>query len=270
MRILGSDAEEAIRRARSETSRRGLRLFIAARSRFAEDSLRIAVERGVRQLVVLGAGLDTLAYRSPSAACLRMFEVDHPATQAWKRERLAAANIAIPASLTFAPIDFERETLAGGLAAAGFDPQLRTFFIWLGVVPYLSEAAVFATLGFIAALASGAHVVFDYANPRESLSERARAAHDALATRVAAAGEALRTSFETHVLHARLRALGFEELEDLGPPQIAARFFPRSSGARRERGGHVIRASVRAPQGVPSSRPAGRLSDNSRDPRGAR
>ncbi|HTW37901.1 MAG TPA: class I SAM-dependent methyltransferase [Steroidobacteraceae bacterium] len=244
LRILGPHAEEAMRRARSEGSRRGLRLFIAARSRFAEDSLQIAVERGVRQLVVLGAGLDTLAYRSPLAGRLRMFEVDHPATQAWKRERLAAADIAIPPSLTFAPIDFERKTLAAGLAGAGFDPQQPTFFTWLGVVPYLSEAAVFSTLGFIAGLVNGAHVVFDYANPRESLAVRARAAHDALATRVAAAGEALRTSFETELLHARLRALGFQELEDLGPPQIAVRLVSQPAESASERGGHLIRASI--------------------------
>jgi methyltransferase (TIGR00027 family) len=100
-----------------------MRIFIAVRTRFAEDSLAAACERGVRQLVVLGAGLDTYAYRGALRDRLRIWEVDHPATQAWKRQRLADAGIAAPSNLTFAPIDFERETLADGLAAAGFDPR---------------------------------------------------------------------------------------------------------------------------------------------------
>ena len=250
--ILGPDAEEAIRRARADPSKRILRLFIAARSRFAEDALAIAIERGVRQLIVLGAGLDTFAYRSPLAGRVRILEVDHPATQAWKRERLAAAAIPIPPSLSFAPLDFERETLADGLSAAGFDPGLHTFFTWLGVVPYLSESAIFSTLRFVAGLAHGAHVVFDYSNPRNRLSPAARAAHEALAARVAAAGEALRSSFETELLHARLRALGFEAIEDLGPLGVAARFFPEhsrlSSPVAADQGGHLIHAA-KPPQG---------------------
>jgi methyltransferase (TIGR00027 family) len=247
VRILGEEAEESIRRARSDPSRRGLRLFIAARSRFAEDALSAAVERGVRQLVVLGAGLDTLAYRTTLARRLRIFEVDHPATQAWKRAKLAAAGLELPHSLTFAPIDFERETLADALAAARFEPAQQTFFTWLGVVPYLTEQAVFSTLSFIAGLQRGTHVVFDYANPPDGLSASARAARDALAARVAAAGEELRSCFETDELHARLRAAGFDEIEDLGPPQIAARFFPQYTGPRSQRGGHIIRAWTRPP-----------------------
>jgi len=245
IRILGTSAAELIERARADPTKRGLRLFIAARSRFAEDSLRLALARGVRQLVVLGAGLDTLAYRSALPEHLRIFEVDHPATQAWKRERLAAEAIEIPSSLSFAPIDFERQTLAAGLSAAGFEPQQHTFFTWLGVVPYLSEAAVFSTLGFIASLPTGAHAVFDYANPRESIPEQARAALDALAARVAAAGEELRTFFQTDPLHARLRALGFDEIEDLGPRQIAERFFPEEGRPRSQAGGgHIIRVRL--------------------------
>jgi methyltransferase (TIGR00027 family) len=252
VRILGPYAENLIHPAQHDPFSRGLRLFVAARSRFAEDSLAGAVERGVRQLIVLGAGLDTFAYRTTLAGRLRIFEVDHPATQAWKRERLAAAAIAIPGSLTFVPIDFERATLAGGLAAAGFDPAQHTFFMWLGVVPYLSEAAIFSTLGFIAGLPNGAEVVFDYANARESVSDTARAARDALSARVAALGEELKTTFQTDWLHARLRELRFDDIEDLGPPQVAARFFPERAGSRSERGGHLIRASIgpkRAPPG---------------------
>ena len=244
LRILGADAEAAIDEARREPLRRALRLFIAARTRFAEDALARALARGVRQLVVLGAGLDTTAYRASLPAGARAFEVDHPATQAWKRARLAEAAIAIPEALTFAPIDFERESLAGGLAAAGFDPARASFFTWLGVVPYLTDEAVFATLGFIAALPGGGEVVFDYANPPEAVVDPARrAALEALAARVAAAGEVFRSYFDTAALAARLRGIGFVEIEDLGFAEIAARYRP----ARRDPP-QAQAATLRAPQ----------------------
>jgi methyltransferase (TIGR00027 family) len=245
VRILGDDGEAALREAPMEGFGRALRLFIAARSRLAEDALADAVTQGVRQLVILGAGLDTYAYRSPFAARLRIFEVDHPATQAWKRDRLIAAAIRAPAALTFAPVDFERQTLAEGLAAAGFDASQATFFTWLGVVPYLTEAAVFATLAYIADLPGGADVVFDYANPTAAVTGAARAGHAALAARVAAAGENFRSYFDTDALCSRLAALGFRTVQDLGPPQIAARFFPSRVGVMPDRGGHIVRAATR-------------------------
>src|SRR5208337_3959955 len=176
-------------------------------TRFAEDALAASVERGVRQLVVLGAGLDTYAYRGACRDRLRIFEVDHPATQAWKRQRLADAVIPLPRCLTFAPIDFERETLAGGLAAAGFNPAEQTFFTWLGVVPYLTEEAVWSTLAFIATLPNGAHVVFDYSDPPDSLSPEARILHDSRAARVRALAETWVSHFEAGHLRAKLLAL---------------------------------------------------------------
>ena len=245
VRILGADAEAAVRDAESNPSRRMLRLFVAVRTRFAEDALAAAVARGVRQLVVLGAGLDTYAYRNAFAESLHVFEVDHPATQAWKRQRLADAAIPLPRTLTFAPVDFERETLAGGLAAAGFDPAKQSFFTWLGVVPYLTAQAVLSTLEFIARLPGGAHVVFDYGNPPASGLDRDRfAAQEALAARVASIGEAFRSYFETDALHAKLRALGFREVEDLGPVLIRERYFANRGGSLPDRGGHVIRATT--------------------------
>jgi len=245
LRILGAEAEAAVSEAERRPLKRGLRLFVAARARFAEDALAGAVARGVSQLVVLGAGLDTYAYRTKLSDRLRVFEVDHPATQAWKRERLAEASIAVPDRLTFAPVDFERETLAEGLAAAGFDPAERSFFTWLGVVPYLSEQAIFATLGFIAGLPGGAEVVFDYSNPPESIeAPQLRGFHEAMAARVAAAGEAFRSYFDTDALAARLRALGFAEIEDLGLPEIAARYFPGPRRSYSGGGGHVLRAAT--------------------------
>jgi methyltransferase (TIGR00027 family) len=246
MRILGPDAEAAVRDAENDPSRRRLRLFIAVRTRFAEDALTAAVARGVRQLVVLGAGLDTYAYRTALGESLHIFEVDHPATQAWKRQRLAEAAIPVPRALTFAPVEFERETLADGLAAAGFDPAQRTFFTWLGVVPYLTEQAIFSTLGFIASLPGGAHVVFDYSNPPASGPDQDEyaAVREALAARVASVGEAFRSHFETDELHAKLTALGFREVEDLGPTLIRERYLANRGGSLRDRGSHVVRATT--------------------------
>jgi methyltransferase (TIGR00027 family) len=246
LRILGADADDLVCEAEAETDpfRQRLRWFIAARSRIADDALVGAVKRGTGQLVVLGAGLDTTAYRPLPSQGLRIFEVDHPATQAWKRARLAEAGIPLPAKLTFVAVDFEQETLADRLAVAGFDFTQQTFFTWLGVVPYLTDEAIFATLGFIAGLPGGAHVVFDYVNPPETMTESGRRAmHEALISRVAAIGEQLRNHFDSGALHARLKALGFRDVEDLGWPEIAARFLPGhpvSSGGSA----HVLRAST--------------------------
>ena len=244
VRILGSDADAALRDAPTEGFARALRLFVALRSRLAEDALADAVTRGTRQLVILGAGLDTYAYRSPFADRLHVFEVDHPATQAWKRDKLWAAAIAPPATLTFAPVDFEQQTLAEGLAAAGFNERDHAFFTWLGVVPYLTDDAVFATLAYIAKLPGGAGIVFDYANPAAAVSGPARAGHEALAARVAVAGEAFRSAFDTDALCSRLAQLGFRKIEDFGPRQLAARFWPARAGAASDRGGHILRAST--------------------------
>jgi methyltransferase (TIGR00027 family) len=220
---------------------RGMRRFIAARSRFAEESLAAAVARGVRQYVVLGAGLDTFAHRNPFAdQGLRVFEVDHPATQGWKRARLASAGLTSPASLTFAPVDFERQTLPEGLAAAGFDATEPASFAWLGVVVYLTRAAVLETLGCIASLPAGTEVVFDYGEPASALSPQQRRRQARREARVAALGEPWITRFDPADLAAQLRRLGFDALEDLGPAQIARRFYGMelSEGP----GAHLMRA----------------------------
>jgi methyltransferase (TIGR00027 family) len=244
LRILGVD-EETVRRESEGDARRKMCAFIAMRTRFAEDALKAAVDDGTRQLVVLGAGLDTFAYRSPYKTQLRVFEVDFPATQAWKREQLAFAEIEVPEWLTFAAVDFERETLADGLAEAGFDATAPTFFTWLGVVPYLTEQAIFETLGWIGTLPGGVQVVFDYADPPETLDPETRAYHDARARRVAEIGERWVTYFEAEPLRERLLSIGFLEVEDLRPGQMIERFFPGRGKQIPRRGGHVLRAWTR-------------------------
>lgn len=244
LRILGEDAHSVARRAEQHPSGRRMRLFIAVRTRFAEDALAAAIERGVQQLVVLGAGLDTYAYRGTHRERLHIFEVDHLATQDWKRQRLADAAIPVPGNLTFAPVDFERQSLADGLAAAGFDPGHQTFFMWLGVVPYLTAEAVWSTLDFIASLHSGAHVVFDYSDPPASLPPEKRSGQARRAAHVAHLGEAWVNYFEADPLRSELTALGFSEVEDLGPAQIISRYFPSRPAAGRNKGGHIVRAAT--------------------------
>jgi methyltransferase (TIGR00027 family) len=245
LRILGDDIEVSLDHARTHTSGPRMRWFIASRSRVAEDALTIAVNAGATQLVVLGAGLDTLAYRTQHAGRLRIFEVDHPATQARKREMLAAAAIAVPETLSFVAVDFEREKLSERLQAAGFKSAERSFFSWLGVVPYLTEAAIYSTLGYMAQLPGGAEVVFDYVNPATSIAAAAgRAAHQALAARVAAAGERFQSYLDTASLCAKMSAAGFRHVDDIGPAELAERYFPEAERSAPTRGGHVMHAST--------------------------
>jgi methyltransferase (TIGR00027 family) len=241
--ILGADAEAAIRHGEDSPFTRALRLFIAVRTRFAEDALAAAIARGVRQLVVLGAGLDTYAYRCTQRD-LHIFEVDHPATQAWKQHRLTEAAIATPPNLTFTPVDFEQEPLADGLRRTAFDFSRAAFFTWLGVVPYLTEQSVFSTLGFIAQLPKGSQVVFDYANPPDSDRGHLSSAREALAARVASIGESFRSHFETDGMKAKLTALSFGEIEDLGATLIRQRYFPGARSPLSDRGGHILRAGT--------------------------
>ena len=206
---------------------RPMRLFIAARSRFSEDTLAASVARGVRQVVILGAGLDTFSLRNPHAGQgVRVFEVDYPATQAWKRERLKQAGLAIPASLIFAPVDFEREGLAEGLAAAGFRAGQPAYFQWLGVVPYLTREAIVATLGFIARL-PGSEVVFDYAEPFENFAPPARANLLATAARAASLGEPWLSLFNSSDMAALLQPLGFAQVRDVSRAELGGAVLRR-------------------------------------------
>jgi len=193
--------------------------------------------------VILGAGLDTYAYRSPFRERLRIFEMDHPRTQAWKVQCLRNAAIPVPGWLTFAPIDFESQSLSDGLAAAGFAPNQETFFTWLGVTPYLREEEIFSTLRFIGSLSGLSHVVFDYSDPPETLSAEARAFHDERANLVEACGEPWVSYFDPRELHAKLATLGLSKVEDLGPREIRSRFFPERMGSLAERGGHILLAA---------------------------
>lgn len=245
LRIVGAEAADELRKGRDHHAMAEimpLRLFIATRSRFTEDTLAEAYAAGVRQYVILGAGLDTFAYeRARPFAELSIFEIDHPATQGWKRARLKEASIAVPDSVTYAPVDFERDTLASGLARAGFDSARPTFFAWLGVTPYLTHDAIMGTLSFIASLKPGSGVVFDYAEKPSVESAGFRA----MAARVAAIGEPFRSLLDPAELAKSLNHLGFTRIEDFGGERLNARYFSgRADGARLAGRGHLMRAFV--------------------------
>jgi methyltransferase (TIGR00027 family) len=250
LRIIGKESASALqadpRQFEAMPLSPYLRAFVAARSRYAEEELALGVRRGVRQYVILGAGLDTFAYRNPHPeGVLHVFEVDHPTTQAWKRARLKEIGITLPGDLTFVPVDFETQTLVEGLRGAGYDPSKCTFFSWLGVTEYLTIEAVMATLRSIASAPVGSGVVFDYMISPSLLTPAQRSRFDALAQRVASAGEPWQAFFDPGLLTRDLRAMGFRYVEDKGPEEINATYFKsRKDGLRVGSLSHVMNAQV--------------------------
>ncbi len=218
---------------------RALRSHVVLRSRFAEDCLADAVARGVTQFVSLGAGLDTFPWRQPAwAAPLRIFEVDQPASQQDKRERLDRARLATPANVTFVPVDFETDGLSNSLAAAGLEPARPVFYSWLGVTPYLHAAAVEAVLRTIAAGAAGSEVVLTYAPVEDEGSGPSNAEQMA-----ATVGELFRSHYTPEAMEATLRACGFSEVTFLTPALAASRYYTgRRDGLPPPRRTSIVRA----------------------------
>lgn len=211
---------------------RSLRSFLVARSRFAEDQLAQSLGRGVRQYVVLGAGMDTFAYRNPHADVgLRVWEVDHLATQAYKRAQLAAAGIAEPDSVTYVPVDFRRDTLAVQLQHHGFDLGVPSFFSWLGVSMYLEPATVLETLHWVAtATPAGSALAMDYVPPIAQHPWAVRAVLRVMALGVAMRGEPWRGFFDPAELGRSLRDMGCHTVIDWDVHRINRHYF----AARRD------------------------------------
>ena len=196
-----------------------LRSHVVLRSRYCEDRLASAIRQGVSQLIVLGAGLDTFAYRQPEwARSLRIYEVDQPASQAEKRRLLSLAGIAIPDNVEFIAIDFEQTSLADGLKAAGVDFSRKTLFSCLGVTMYLSEDTVDALFGVVASFPAGSEIVFTY-------RQASRDAESVLGQQVDALGEPWTFHIEPGALAHKLNALGFQSLEELDPLDADALYY---------------------------------------------
>jgi methyltransferase (TIGR00027 family) len=245
LQILDDEARANLPAMASDPAHRPMRLFIAARSRFSEDTMAACVTRGVRQVVILGAGLDTFALRNPYAG-VTVYEVDYPATQAWKRDRLAQMGLALPSSLTFVPIDFERQSLGEALAASGFRADEPTFFQWLGVTVYLTREAIVSTLDYAAGIA-GSEIVFEYGEPFENFPPAMRANLTALAEAAAARGEPWISLFNPPDMAALLRARQFAGFEDITRSEFAARYYGAelAQGAPSGPGPHLVRAVSR-------------------------
>ena len=224
---------------------RPLRASIVMRSRYAEDRLAAAVARGVRQYVILGAGLDTFACRNPHAGLgLRVFEVDHPATQRYKRVRLDEAGIASPPGLTFVPIDFETQKLPHELASAGFRFDEPAFFSLLGVVIYLTDSAVMDTMRVVGSCAPGSEIAFSFSVPDDLLTEAQRTARHRSMAQVAALGEPWITFYDPSVLADAMRARGFNTIDVLGPPDANRTYFADRSDGLRVSSGHMMAARI--------------------------
>jgi len=224
MKILREDENDVLQFANKHPSASIGRLFTTARSRIAEDALSRSVERGVQQIVILGAGLDTFALRNPHGVRqIRIYEVDHPATQAWKLEHLADAQIAVPPWLILVPVDFERDDVGEKLVAAGFQQNSPAFFTWLGVVPYLTQDAIDRTLDYMSSI-QNSEVVFDYVEPPEAFSEELRQLEKARAEQLEKIGERSDSRFEPDGIASILRSHGFCAIEDINFQEIVSRF----------------------------------------------
>ena len=238
--ILGIERTAALA-AVGDDPDRGLRVFIAARHRCAEDRARAAVADGCDQVIVLGAGLDTFAYRLDTGE-VTVFEVDHPATGAWKRERLRDAGIPAGPHVRCVPVDFERDDLLDALQAEGLDPTRRVVVMWLGVVPYLSRDAVAATLGALGTMPC--EVVADYRAPLAATADPAeRRRSSSLQERTTAVGEPLSAPVAPAQMSEMLAAAGFVTVDDLSRPDIRSRLLgvPPAGDAG---GGHIVIAAT--------------------------
>ena len=197
------------------------------RIRYAEDRLQEAVAAGAAQYVILGAGLDTFSLRQGELAeRLRIYEVDHPASQAMKRDRLIAINGSVPANLVLVPVDFETDRLDEQLTGAGFDTGTPAFFSWLGTTYYLTREAIRDTLERITAVAAtGSRIVLDYKYPRRLVPEQWLLFADKVDQFVAKRGEPMLSTFAPEELTAELERDGFTELDTVTPEEQARRYL---------------------------------------------
>jgi methyltransferase (TIGR00027 family) len=219
--------------------------WMCVRARFAEDIVEQAAANGIRQYVILGAGLDSFAYRRGDLLSrLRVFEVDHPASQEWKRRRLAELGTQIPASLVFAAVDFERQTLHDGLVHAGFDFAQPAVVSWLGVTMYLTTNAIAGTLATLAQCRPGTRVVLTYNLPPDALSGSTAQIAATFARLAADMGEPFRSRFLPAEITQLLRQHGFGQLTDFGPDEARAAYFQGRADAQIAGAQRLIAATV--------------------------
>lgn len=223
--------------------------FLAARDRYIDDTLEACLAEGLEQLVILGAGYDARAYRFEALKSgVKVFEVDHPATQVAKLKKVAAIFGAPPAHVTYVPIDFDRETLAERLFAAGYDEGRKTLFIWQGVTFYLTAQAVDDTLAFVAGhSAPGSSIIFDYMDPRLLAGAPRHGEVSSMRRYRGLTGEGLAFGIPIDSIRAFLEARGFIQVRNADHTALEQAYL---SGSRRGRvsEGYAIASAVVAPR----------------------
>lgn len=250
-RLLDADMLQQLRSNPSRTHEpltKGLRSHVVLRSRYVEERLAEGVRRGVRQCVILGAGFDTFAYRQPDwARSLRIYEVDHQATQEEKRHKLQSAGIPSPVNLEFVAIDFESASLRQGLQTSTLNFSQPAFFSCLGVLVYLTRGAVDAVFQLVAAFPASSEIVFTFSTPQASLSGNEAERHAGLAGLANSMGEPWQTYFDPQTLIDNLRALGFSDISFLSSEAAEQTYFQRrSDGLQAPRRGGIGAAIVGA------------------------
>jgi methyltransferase (TIGR00027 family) len=277
LRIIGPEAESTLRLRLAQFQKPeacASRAGVMVRNRYAEDELAGSIQRGIRQYVILGAGLDTFAYRNPFSF-LRVFEVDHPATQAWKRSCLEKAAIPIPASVTHISVDFERQRLTDALRQSGFKSDELTFVSFIGVVRYLSRESVISVLtSIVSSMRAGSEVVFDFGPPPSllllfqgrarpgrtevlfdsssfpSLPQRLRKlAYQMIVNWTFKNNDFWPTYFDPAPLTRDLKRIGFADVQHFGSTELNVRYCKdRTDGLRiRNKSGfrmHLVKARV--------------------------
>ena len=222
----GTSMLSLVRRRLSSEELVAFSRWVCVRSRFTEDQVQRALAQGVRQYVILGAGLDSFAYRrSDLLDRLRVFEVDHPASQEWKRQQLKRISIQPPQNLVFADVDFETQSLVDRLIASGFDAGSRAVFSWLGVTMYLTTDAIKTTLRAVASCARDSVIVATYNQPLVALDDLSRRVTGALAAAVGDAGEPFVSLFTPDEAQQLFRQEGFRNTQDYGPEDARRDYF---------------------------------------------
>ncbi|HBZ09584.1 MAG TPA: SAM-dependent methyltransferase [Bacillus bacterium] len=225
----------------------GFRASIVARARFIEDLITEQLAKGVTQYVILGAGLDTFAQRRPEVASrMRIFEVDQPGTQAWKRQRLNELGFGIPEWLRLVPVDFERgSSWLEQLKTAGFDMSRPAVVASTGVTQYLSKDAIEATLQQVAALAPGSTLAMTFLLPFELTEPEKRTSVDAAEEGARASGTPFISFFRPPEMLAMARKLDFQEVRHVSSTDLSQRYFTgRTDGLSLPRGEEFLIATT--------------------------
>jgi methyltransferase (TIGR00027 family) len=221
----------------------GARTSGVARTRLIDDAVKAAASDGFQQFVILGAGFDSRAYRLPAVASARVFEVDHPTTLALKRERLGAALGSLPDHVRFVAVDLDRGELREALLCAGFEPSVRSFFLWEGVTNYLSPGAVDSTLRSLSAVgAPSSRILFTYVHRGLLDGSQEFAGTEHLFATLERSGEPWLFGLEPGALPAYLNERGLELMWDLGAQAYRARYM--GPAASRLAGYEFYRAAL--------------------------